>query len=341
MPVLFLTTPGARATLVSERLRIEFPPENGASETPPSRDVPLHDVEQVVLDERAHITTPAVCECLRREIPIFYLTRSHAVLGLAQPPAPATIVRRIQHRRAEDAGFTLAIAAVLAEAKVQNCRRVLQRIASNRNGSAIRESVGAAIEGLEHLRRQCLVAASTAVLRGYEGAAAARYFEALASFFPVECPFPGRSRRPPLDPPNAVLSFGYSLLAAEVEGLIHSAGLDPTLAFLHAEDEGRPSLALDLMEPFRPVIADALALDLLGHRVLQPREHFERRDGGVFLNTDGRRRFFTAFERRLEREFTSEQHGQRTSLRRELRRQVNNLKRALVDNEPFVPFLMN
>lgn len=339
MPVLFLTTPGARASLVSERIRVEFPALNGDTEPAPPRDVPLHDVEQVVADERAHVTTPALCECMRRGIPVVFLTRSHAVLGLAQPPAPDVALRNRQHARAGDAAFNLAVAATLVEAKIQNCRRVLQRIASNR--AEVPDSVGAAIDALEHLRRQVLDARSVDAVRGYEGAAAARYFDALAVFFPADCPFSGRSRRPPLDPPNAVLSFAYSLLTAEAEALLHAAGLDTALGVLHSLDDGRPSLALDLIEPFRAPVADGLALDLLGHRVLQPREHFERRDGGVFLNTEGRRRFFTAYARRLEREFTSDQHGQRTSLRGELRRQVQSLRRSLATGESFEAFLMN
>jgi CRISPR-associated protein Cas1 len=339
MPALFITTPGSRVSLISERLRVEFPPPEDSTESqpPPPRDVPLHDVEHIVADERISLTTPAQCECLRRGIPVVWVDRSQAILGLSQPPARAAGLRRTQHRRFDDPALALSLAALIVEAKIQNGRRVLQRIAANREGADIRDGLGS----LEHLRRQCLDATSVDAVRGYEGAAAARYFEILATFFPADCPFPRRSRRPPLDPPNAILSFAYSLLAAESDALLHAAGLDSALGWLHTPDEGRPSLALDLIEPFRAPVADALALDLLGHQTLKPAEHFCHREGGVFLNTEGRRRFFTAYERRLAREFTSEQHGGRTSLRGELRRQVNDLRRTLLDNEPFEPFLMN
>ena len=337
MPLVFLTTPGTRASLISERLRVEFPASNGDTEPPPPRDIPLFDVEQIVADERVNLTTPALCECLRRSIPVIFLARNQSVLGLCQPPAPAALVRHTQHQRVADAGFTLAVAAPLVEAKIQNSRRVLQRLAANRDNCDLTR----AMDELEHLRRRCLDAPSLDALRGYEGAAAARYFDVYARFFPPETPFPGRSRRPPLDPPNAVLSFAYTLLSTESEALLHAAGLDPALGFLHEPDDRRPSLALDLIEPFRAPVADGLALDLFGHDILKSSEHFERRDGGCFLNLDGRRRFFTAYERRLEREFTSEQHGTRTSLRGELRRQVQNLKRTLVTSDAFEPFLMN
>lgn len=337
MPSLLLTTPGIRVALTSERLRIEFPLTNGGNVPPEPRDIPLHDIEQIVADERIQISTPALCECLRRKIPVVFLARNQSVLGLCQPPAGAAGIRAVQHRRAAEPGLVLALAAALVEAKIQNSRRVLQRLAANRDGGDITRELGE----LEHLRRNCLEAASVDALRGYEGAAAARYFETYATFFPAAVPFPGRSRRPPLDPPNALLSFAYTLLISETEAMLHAAGLDPALGFLHATEDGRASLALDLVEPFRAPVADALALDLLGHQVVKPAEHFERRDGGCFLNLDGRRRFFTSYERRLGREFTSEQHGQRTSLRGEFRRQVASLKRSLAANEPFEPFLMN
>jgi len=337
MPSLFLTTPGSHVSLTSERLRVEFPCANGDLEPPPPRDIPLHDIEHVVADERVHVSMPALCECLRRSIPVVLLARNQSVLGLCQAPAGAALVRLIQHRRASDGSFTLAVAATLVEAKIQNSRRVLQRLAASREDRAMLD----ALDELEHLRRRCLDAVSLDALRGYEGAAAARYFDLYARFFPAGAPFPGRSRRPPLDPPNAILSFAYSLLAAESEALLHVSGLDPALGFLHEPDDGRPSLALDLMEPFRAPVADGLALDLLGHQVLKPADHFEHHDGGCFLNLEGRRRFFTAYERRLEREFTSEQHGMRTSLRGEMRRQVQNLKRTLNTNDVFEPFLMN
>lgn len=337
MPSLFLTTPGTRISLVSERLHVEFPAANGDSEPPPPREIPLFDIEHVVVDERTHVTMPALCECLRRAIPIVLLARNQSVLGLCQPPAGSALVRLIQHRRAGEAGFALAVASTLVEAKIQNSRRVLQRLAANREDRAITPG----LDELEHLRRRCVDAPSLDTLRGYEGAAAARYFDLYARFFPADAPFPERSRRPPLDPPNAILSFAYTLLATESEAQLHAAGLDPALGFLHEPDDGRPSLALDLIEPFRAPVADGLALDLLGHQVVKPQDHFERRDGGCFLNLEGRRRFFTTYERRLDREFTSEQHGQRTSLRGEMRRQVASLKRALRENEAFEPFLMN
>ena len=223
------------------------------------------------------------------------------------------------------------------EAKIQNSRRVLQRLAANREDLEITSL----LLSLTQLAANCRFAVSTDTLRGYEGTAAGRYFECYGDFFPPDAPFERRSRRPPHNAANAILSFSYTLVATETESLLHGIGLDPAIGFFHEPAERRASLALDIIEPFRAPLADAMALDLLSHKVLNPKAHFEQRDGGVFLNAEGRKRFFVAYERRMEREFTSEQHGQRTSLRNELQRQCHAVKRAIMEGEMFEPFLMN
>jgi CRISPR-associated protein Cas1 len=336
MPSLFLTTPGTRASLVSERLHIEVLPSNGAQEQS-VRDIPLVDVEHVVVHETTHITIPAVAELLRRSIPLVLSSNTDTVLGLCLPPAPHSAVRVEQYRKAQDASFALALAVNWVEAKILNSRRVLQRLAANREELEITPHLLA----LGHLAQNCQQAGSVDTLRGYEGTAAGRYFECYAAFFPEDAPFERRSRRPPHNAPNAILSYAYTLLSAEAEACLHAIGLDPAIGFLHEPADRRPSLALDIIEPFRAPLADAMALDLLTHAVLNPRAHFESRNGGVYLNTEGRKRFFVAYERRMEREFTSEQRGSRTSLRGELHNQCRAVKKAINEGEPFEPFLMN
>ena len=191
------------------------------------------------------------------------------------------------------------------------------------------------------MRAAALTASSVESARGYEGSAAGTYFEALALFFPDNTPFERRSRRPPHNPANALLSFGYSLLTHETTTALHAAGLDPALGYLHEPETGRPSLALDFIEPFRAPVADGLALDLLNHGTLNPKNHFTSKDGGIYLNDEGRRRYFTAYERRMDRPFTSDLTGERTTLRDEIRRQLYSFKRLLLNQGAFEPFIMN
>jgi len=121
---------------------------------------------------------------------------------------------------------------------------------------------------------------------------------------------------------------------------IHAHGLDPALGLLHATEDGRWSLALDLIEPFRPVLVEALALDLFSHQILN-QDHFEPRNGGVYLNDDGRKKFFLQYERRMERQFLAECVEHRTTLRQQLEHQAVMYKAALEDAAKFEPFLMN
>jgi len=337
MPTLCLTTPGTRVNLVSERLRIEVPPSEESSEPPATRDLPLTDIERVVVSDRCALSMPALGELLRREIPVVILSGGERILGLCLPPAPHSAIRLAQYRAANDSPFTLAVATALVEAKILNSRRVLQRLASNRPNA----SVESCLRSLSALASECLRAESLDVLRGYEGTAAGRYFEAYGEFFPSTAPFERRSRRPPHNAANAILSYTYTILAAETEAELHAAGLDPALGFLHETTDRRSSLALDLIEPFRAPVADAMTLDLLSHATLHPEKHFQPRDNGIYLNTDGKKRFFVAYERRMDREFTNEYNGRRSSLRREIQAQILSLKKSLLEREPLAPFLMN
>jgi CRISPR-associated endonuclease Cas1 len=223
------------------------------------------------------------------------------------------------------------------EAKITNSRRVLQRLAANRSDDLVADT----LRSLAHSADTCLRAECLDSLRGYEGAAAAAYFSAFGRFFPDSAPFERRSRRPPHNAANALLSYTYTLLTAEAETQLHAIGLDPAIGFLHEPADRRPSLALDLIEPFRAPVADAMTLDLLSHGTLKPESHFEKRDGGIYLNTDGKKRFFVAYERRLEREFTSANQGRRSTLRQEIHHTALALKHAILDGEPLQPFLMH
>jgi CRISPR-associated endonuclease Cas1 len=235
-----------------------------------------------------------------------------------------------------DAGFQLAQARLLVAAKIRNQRRVLQRLASERGGMA-----AGALSWLKNMVRQCEDCASIESLRGIEGAAAGRYFEAIGPFFPPQTPFKGRNKRPPRDPANALLSFIYTILTAELALHARAHGLEAGWGCYHAMEDGRPSLALDLVEPFRAPIADALALDLLNHGRLGPDDFETTPDGACLLRRASRRRLFAALEERLERQFSHRQSDERTTLRQIFKQQARAFRLACRQREPFSPFLMN
>lgn len=340
MPTACVQLPGARIGLESERLVVTHTPDGGP---PERRPIPLRDLDRLIVAESVSLTGPALAEILRREIPVSLQDRSGRFLGAFQPAAPAHGAARLLHyRRTLEPGFQLAIARKIILAKIYNQRRLLQRVAANRKAGThpIPPGIPATLEALDRTMTAVGRAPDLDALRGQEGIAAARYFAAWAALLPREFPFERRSTRPPLNPVNAVLSYAATLVYHETHALIHAHGLDPALGLLHTTGNGRWSLALDLMEPFRPVLAEALTLDLFSHKMLNA-SHFEPAQGGTYLTRDGRAKLLLQYEKRMERQFMSEAAGHRTTLRQQLENQATLFKSALDTPGTFEPFLMN
>ncbi len=334
MPVAYLTVPGLRAQVTGERLELTLPPEPGVT-LPTQRWIPLADLERVVVDSAARLSNHAVSELLSREIPVLFTQNGNYPSGVALPLRRTTYALIHQLDASRDPAYRLSMAQTLVEAKIRNQRRVLQRLSSNRGQAAT------ASNWLNAIANQARAAASLDSLRGLEGAAAGRYFETLSPFFPASIPFERRSRRPPRNAANALLSFGYTLLVAEVSLHLHAIGLEPGWGFFHEAEDGRPALALDLIEPYRAPVVDALALDLLNHGRLKLDDFEETLDGGWLLKRLSRRTVYAAWEERLEREFHYEAGDTRTSLRGLIAHQAQALKTCFEKREIPKPFYMN
>lgn len=335
MPTACILIPKASVSLKSERIEIWAPTEDGGAASR-IRDIPLHDLERLVLREGSQISSEAMGALLRNNIPISFLSRGGRFLGGFLPPTNSHGLFRLhQYRRTLDPQFVLHIARRLVLAKIANQRRVLQRLAATRSLEIPKD-----MQFLQSLRDLAVRTKDLDELRGCEGAAAARYFQTWATFLPQRFPFERRSTRPPHNPVNACISFGSSILYSEVVAAIHAHGLDAALGTLHTTENGRWSLALDLIEPFRPVFVEALALDLFTHKMVDD-ACFEPKEGGCYLSEKGRRVFFLQYERRIDRQFQSEHCGHRTTLRDQLFDTVSQFKTALENPEGFLPFEMN
>lgn len=340
MPTACIHHPGAKASLESERLVVTYTGDDGHAAR---RDIPLHDLERLILAETVTLTTPALAEALRREIPVSLVDAHGRFLGAFHPASPHHGASRLrQYQRTLDQDFAIAVAGRIVVAKIYNQRRVIQRVAANRKAEdrLVPPGIPVVLEALDRSMVAAGKAETLDSLRGHEGIAAARYFSAWASLLPDAFPFERRSTRPPLNPVNAVISFSATLVYNEMHAYLHAHGLDPSLGLLHTTENGRWSLALDLMEPFRPVLAEALTLDLFSHKMLNA-SHFESRDGGVYLTREGRSKLLLQYEKRMERQFISEYAGHRTTLRQQLEKQAVLLKSGLDDPSVFEPFLMN
>ena len=336
MPTACLNQPRCRVRLESERLIVHGPDPAGGDRTIELRQIPLRDLDRVIAVESTQFTSESIGALLRREIPLTFLDHSGRFLGAFQPAINDHGRSRMsQYRRHSDGPFVLEMAGRIVAAKIYNQRRVIQRMAANR-----KSDFAGGLLRLEQMLSAASRCGSVDEIRGCEGAASARYFELWAAFLPPDFPFERRSRRPPHNPVNACISFGSTLLYNECAAFLHAHGLDPAPGLLHVTENGRWSLALDLMEPFRPVLTEALALDLFTHQILNA-SHFEPSHGGIYLNTEGRARFLLQYERRMERQFLSEHVAHRTTLRQQLEAQATMFKSALDVPEKFQPFLMN
>ncbi len=359
MPSAIINQPHARVQLTGERLEVHVRDEEG--EYHRQRQIPLRDLDRLIIGDTVHLTSAALAALLKAALPIQVFSWQGKFLGGFLPAQNQHGLSRLrQYQRTLEPEFARRIAGRLITAKLYNQRRALQRLAASRGWLRTGErgdlpapedapaaaetetarAVRADLAWLDGRFRDLETATTIDELRGYEGATTARYFTAWARCLPADFPFERRSTRPPRNPVNACISFGATLLYGEATAFCHAHGLDPALGTLHATTNGRWSLALDLIEPFRPLLVEALALDLFSHQILGA-GHFETRDGGVFLNEPGRRKFFLQYERRMERQFLSEAVGHRTTLRQQLEQQAVMYKTALERPDAFEPLLMN
>jgi CRISPR-associated endonuclease Cas1/CRISPR-associated protein Cas4 len=320
---LYVQEPGARVTKSGEVLVIEAEEKK--------TEVSIGDISELVLHGPVSLTTPAIGALLREEIPVTYASTGGWVLGHTMSTGHRNVAIRIaQSRAAFDERRSLAFARSLVAAKIRNCRVFLRR-----NFKAGDEAErDAAIEALARLADHAMFASTEAELLGFEGEAAARYFRlfdtmfgAAARDFP-DFAFEKRTRRPPADPVNAMLSFGYALLTRTWLTVLSAVGFDPYLGFYHHPRFGRPALALDMMEPFRPILADSTVIQAVNNGEVKP-DGFIAAGPAVNLKPHARRAFITAYERRLDQEVTHPIFGYRVSMRRLLEVQARLLARHL------------
>jgi len=311
----------------------------------------LNEVEQFFLFGPTEVSHGALMALLRHGVEVVFLTQDGQYRGRLQGPLSRHVELRVdQYRKMSDEAFALSSARAIVAGKIRNQRHLLLR-RSPEQGGAFAEVLGR----LRLAAEDALEAPDREVLMGIEGAASSAYFAAFGRV--IKNPlftFEKRNRRPPRDPVNACLSFGYTLLATLAESQAAAAGLDPHLGMLHTPEYGRPSLALDLIEEFRAPIVDAVTLRLLNRRQLAPDDFgppsfaFQRdalaenlgENAGVYLGPRGRKVFLAEFFARLREEVLDGPSGEVCSFKEILRRQVFRLCR-LVKGECAVyePFL--
>ena len=267
--------------------------------------VPIHLLAGIVCFGPASVTPPLLGHCAEKGICISLLSRSGRFRARVEGPVSGNVLlRRGQYRASDNPESTVAIARNVVTGKVLNQRTVVRRALRDHGEHTSGDTCARLKTCEQHLTsvaRRSHLQQSTDAVRGIEGEAARRYFGVFDDLVLNQEPafqFTKRSRRPPLDPINSLLSFLYTLLVHDCRSALETVGLDPAVGFLHCERPGRPSLALDLMEELRPVLADRLALSMINRRQVSPDDFEESASGAVSFCEALRKRVLTAYQER-------------------------------------------
>ena len=324
--ILYVGRDGARIHIKAGRLLVD-----GGGGIP-ATSLPKNNVSRIVLSGNVGLSAGARSWVMRSGIDVVCLSRRGSYQGSLVGAGRGTHASRLlaQIDLTRDEARRLDLAAALIGAKIRGQIHVLTRIARRDPGLHLADTTA----HMHRWRRSLADARTINDIMGIEGACSTAYFDALGACVPADVPFDGRSRRPPRDLPNAALSYGYAILLGECVGALHAAGLDPSLGIAHAPTDKRPSLALDLMEEFRPLLVDQTVMALLRTRKLRV-EHasIEPESGGVWLGAEGKKVLVDAYEAGAQRSVTGALPGYSGSWRRHITHSAQMLARAIAEPE--------
>ncbi|AKB50871.1 CRISPR-associated RecB family exonuclease Cas4b [Methanosarcina barkeri str. Wiesmoor] len=297
------------------------------------QSVPLRQISQLSIYGDAHISLPVLRSLIEMNVPVCYFSFGGWFYGLSHGVMSKNVDLRIhQYQTAFDSERSLAISRKMIAGKIKNCRTLLRR-----NDTEVSEKI---LSQLNSLEKKASNAKEIGQLLGIEGTAAQIYFSRFGNMLKqdLDCKFENRNKRPPTDPVNAVLSYLYGILTKEVFVTLFSVGFDPYMGFYHQPKYGKPALALDLMEEFRPLIADSVALTLFNNKTVTL-EDFEITNFGVSLKDNTKKKIISGYERRINTEITHPIFGYKASYRRILEIQVRLLGRTVTKEiESYTPF---
>ena len=294
------------------------------------KSVPAETLETIQIFGRSQMTTQCMVECLKRGISVVFYSAHGSYYGRLISTNHVNVARqRLQAALSED--FKLVMAKQIIDAKMKNQVVILRRYARNREISCDGE-----IGQMQRLNKRLEFCSTTEEMMGYEGATARIYFSTLGKLIDENFRFDKRSRRPPLDPFNSMISLGYSIILNEIYGKLEGKGLNPYFGVLHQDREKHPTLASDLMEEWRAVLVDSLTMSLLnGHEIKSEDFYQEEEQSGVYLSTRG----FKTYLKKLEDRFHKDNKylsyvDYAVSFRRAMDLQVNQFCHAIENNDP-------
>ncbi|GMU94418.1 MAG: hypothetical protein AMXMBFR4_34760 [Candidatus Hydrogenedentota bacterium] len=298
---LYVTTQGAYLAKEGETVQVRVEQETRLS-------VPIHTLGGIVCFGQVACSPFLLGMCAEKNVGLAFLTENGRFLARVNGPVNGNVLlRREQYRRADNRETSSGIARTIVTAKVANARTVLMRAAREHADASSRNELSRAAGHLAELLDALRGPTPLDVVRGREGDAARTYFSVFDHLIVAQkdaFQFRQRSRRPPLDNVNALLSFLYTLLTHDVESALEAVGLDPAVGFLHRDRPGRPGLALDLLEEFRPFLADRLALSLVNRQQVNAKGFIATESGAIQMDDDTRKTVLVAYQQRKQEEIT-------------------------------------
>lgn len=297
-------------------------------------EIPEFKIEKVLIFGNIQLTTPVIKFLLESGIETSFLNIHGKLIGRLSPIESKNIeLRMIQYRRYQDENFRLQVAKNIVEGKIKNMKVVLQKYQRNHPEINFENPLSELAILLQELPRKEKVSS----VFGLEGRASATYFSCFGKMFRKELQFESRTKHPPLDPVNALLSLGYTLITNEMLSVVVSLGFEPYIGFLHGIEYGRPSLALDLIEEFRAPIVDRLILEIINKGILGP-DDFEKIEGGVYLKEKSRKEFFLQYEKRMQEVFLNPDDRSETNYRKLFYWQAQKFMKTIREGISYQPF---
>lgn len=298
---LYVTTPKAHLSREGETVVVTVEDEV-------KLQVPIHTIGGLVCFGQQFCTPALLGLCAERNVTVTFLSVYGRFLARVEGPVSGNVLlRREQYRRADDAEFSANISRNITIAKIANSRTVLMRAAREQESGEGAEALKNAADELARHINALGEPMPLEAIRGKEGDAARTYFEVFNHLITAQkesFAFHERSRRPPLDNVNALLSFLYTILANDVASALEGVGLDPAVGYFHEDRPGRPGLALDLMEEFRAYLADRLVLSLINLKQVKPEGFVTTESGAVVMDDDTRKTLLTEYQKRKQEEIT-------------------------------------
>jgi CRISPR-associated protein Cas1 len=298
--VLYVTTPEAYLSLDGENVVVK-------KDESRSMRLPLHNLENIVCFSYMGVSPALMGACAERNIGLAFLRPGGRFLARVTGRVKGNVLlRKQQYALSQNEGACLSLAISFLLGKVANSRKVILRALRDHAMLVDVSLLNSVSDGLKEILKSIQSCETLDGLRGLEGTAARQYYRVFGQLVLQQCDdfhFEERSRRPPRDNMNALLSFLYTLLTYEVASALETVGLDPYVGFLHVDRPGRPSLALDLMEELRPVFADRLALSLVNRKQISGAGFVAKESGGIVMDDETRKTVLSAWQARKQEEF--------------------------------------